>query len=258
MSYILDALRKSDQLRRRSGAPTLMLGQAEAVAPKRPALFLYGVFALVLLGAGIGIGWLRPWQQGPSQPAPSASSATSPAPGKSAASAVQPSAPNPVPALPPVIASATRPASVPAAAAAAAAAPAPAIAAAVAPERAHARGARPIETPGAPHKASAETAKQAEPLLQEPARNGGKAVAGAPAAAVMTLAELPVAVQQDLPPLSVSVHAYSAKAGDRLVGINNRLLHEGEDVAPGLKLEQITPDGMILSYKGYTFRRGVH
>ncbi len=74
----------------------------------------------------------------------------------------------------------------------------------------------------------------------------------------MTLAELPVAIQQDLPPMSVSVHAYSARAGERLVGINSRLLHEGDEVAPGLKLEQITPDGMILSYKGYTFRRGVH
>jgi general secretion pathway protein B len=244
MSYILDALRKSDQLRRRSGAPTLMLGQAEAVVPKRPALLWYGVFALVLLGAGIAIGWLRPWQQAPSQPAPVASSATPPAPGKVAAPAVQPSAPNPATALPPVIAPATPPASAPAAA----------VAAAVAPEQA--RGARPIETPGAP--ACAETAIPALPPRQEPVR-GGKTAAGAPPpAAVMTLAELPVAVQQDLPPMSVSVHAYSAKAGDRLVGINNRLLHEGEDVAPGLKLEQITPDGMILSYKGYTFRRGVH
>ena len=29
------------------------------------------------------------------------------------------------------------------------------------------------------------------------------------------------------------------------------------EVAPGLKLEQITPDGMIFSYKGYRFSRGV-
>jgi general secretion pathway protein B len=64
-------------------------------------------------------------------------------------------------------------------------------------------------------------------------------------------------VQQELPALTISVHAYSGKPADRLVGINNRLLHEGEYVADGLKLEQITPDGMILSYKGYRFRRGV-
>ena len=43
----------------------------------------------------------------------------------------------------------------------------------------------------------------------------------------------------------------------RLAGINNRMLREGEYVVPGLQLEQITPDGMIFGYKGYSFRRGV-
>jgi len=35
------------------------------------------------------------------------------------------------------------------------------------------------------------------------------------------------------------------------------MLREGDKVAPGLKLEQITPEGMISGYKGYGFRRGV-
>ena len=86
---------------------------------------------------------------------------------------------------------------------------------------------------------------------------GGGAEAAAPLAAAMAMAELPLAIQQDLPGMSVSVHAYSGKVAERLVGINGRLLHQGEYVAPGLRLESITPDGMILSYKGYTFRRGV-
>jgi general secretion pathway protein B len=70
--------------------------------------------------------------------------------------------------------------------------------------------------------------------------------------------ELPVDVQRDLPPMQVMAHAYSARAGERLVGINNKLLHEGDEVTPGLKLEQITPDGMVLNFKGHVFRRGVH
>jgi general secretion pathway protein B len=68
---------------------------------------------------------------------------------------------------------------------------------------------------------------------------------------------LPLALQQELPPLTISVHAYSGRPGDRLVGINNRMLREGDSVAPGLKLEQITPEGMVFGYKGYSFRRGV-
>jgi len=79
----------------------------------------------------------------------------------------------------------------------------------------------------------------------------------APAQNVVSLAELPLSLQQELPPMTISVHAYSGRPGDRLVGINNRMLREGDYVVPGLKLEQITPEGMILSYKGYSFRRGV-
>ena len=97
----------------------------------------------------------------------------------------------------------------------------------------------------------------AAPVQQAAAGAKRGAAAAAPAASVMTMAELPVAIQQELPPMSVSVHAYSGKPAERLVDINGHLLHEGEDVAPGLRLEQITPEGMILSYKGYTFSRGV-
>ena len=57
--------------------------------------------------------------------------------------------------------------------------------------------------------------------------------------------------------MTVTVHAYSDRPADRLVGINNRMLHEGDDVVPGLRLEQITPEGMVFGYKGYSFRRGV-
>ncbi|MDO8595171.1 MAG: general secretion pathway protein GspB, partial [Sulfuricaulis sp.] len=52
-------------------------------------------------------------------------------------------------------------------------------------------------------------------------------------------------------------HAYSGEPQNRLVGINELMLREGGYVAPGLRLEQITPDGMIFSYRGYRFSRGV-
>jgi general secretion pathway protein B len=51
---------------------------------------------------------------------------------------------------------------------------------------------------------------------------------------------------------------YSAKTADRFVSINDRALHEGDELSPGVKLEKITFDGMILSYKGYRFRRGIN
>lgn len=242
MSYILDALRKSDQLRRRSGAPTLLLGQAEAATAKQPALFLYALIALVLLGAGVAIGWLRPWQQVPPAAAPAAQAGILPAPQQ------QQDAKHSLPSAP----------AAPAPVIAAAPEPAPPPAPAHAPVQA--QGAANLKTvkPATPPKALASGANKAEALVQDQFARGDGAAASKPLAEVLAMAELPLAIQQELPSMSISVHAYSSKARERLVGINGRLLHEGENAAPGLKLEQITPDGMILSYKGYTFRRGVH
>jgi len=57
--------------------------------------------------------------------------------------------------------------------------------------------------------------------------------------------------------MSVQLHAYSSKPDERLVYINAIRRREGESVMLGLRLEQITPDGMIFSYKGYRFKRGI-
>jgi general secretion pathway protein B len=234
MSYILDALRKSDQLRQRGAAPTLLLGQTVTMAPKQPALLQYGLLAFVLLAAGVAIGWLRPWQPEAVAPAPASVIAKPPVP------AQQP-VPQPVIASAPVAQTPAAPAATPA--------PAPAKPRASTSLKQHKQS--------APPRTAAEVPKKAAAPVQERAP-GGTPAGAAPLPAVMPMAELPLAVQQELPPMSISVHAYSSKPADRLVGINNRLLHEGQEVAPGLKLEQITPDGMILSFKGYSFRRGVH
>ncbi len=241
MSYILDALRKSDQLRQRGAAPTLLLGPAAAATPRQPALLAYGLLALVLLGAGIGIGWLRPWQPEPAAPAPAAIAAKPAESGQSRwAAAVPELAPKSEPELH-VRKSA------------------PAGQALSAPARTRRAAGAETGRRGASPKAVAPASKKAAaPVPDKAMGTDGAAASATPVSSVMTMAELPLAIQQELPPMSISVHAYSGKAAQRLVGINNRLLHEGEDVAPGLRLEQITPEGMILSYKGYKFRHGVH
>ena len=62
MSYILDALKKSDQQRNLGTLPNLQIAQASAPAPKRPSAIYYGSLAVILLCAGVAIGLLRPWQ----------------------------------------------------------------------------------------------------------------------------------------------------------------------------------------------------
>jgi general secretion pathway protein B len=243
MSYILDALRKSDQLRHRGAAPTLPTGQSAAPAPGQPAYLHYGLLAAALLGAGMAIGWLRPWQIEQASPAanvvaakPSEESMRQPAPVRTVIA----------PALAPVPAPAPTSAPAPAPVRAAPVS-APALAKSQSPTSAR------NDSPAKPQVAVAAVSKKAPAAPQPPSG----APAAAPAQNVIGLAELPLELQQELPPMTISVHAYSGRPADRMVGINNRMLREGDSVTPGLKLEQITPEGMVFGYKGFSFRRGV-
>jgi general secretion pathway protein B len=74
---------------------------------------------------------------------------------------------------------------------------------------------------------------------------------------VPDLRELPLPVQKGLPSLSFSMLVYSDKPTDRMININGRMMHEGQEVSPGLKLEAITPNGAILNFQGHRFRKGV-
>jgi len=251
MSYILDALRKSDQQRQRGAAPTLLAGQTTATAPRQPAFLWYGLLAAALVGAGVAIGWLRPWQ--PRQAAPVANVAAvkpseagvrqsvpvrteiAPAPGPQAQRASPAAQTAPAPARAPVRATAPAPA------------PAGVKSQPPASDGAEARS--------KPQDAVAAVSAKAAAMPEQPP--GTAATDTALAQNVISLAELPLALQQELPAMTISIHAYSGRPADRLVGINNRLLREGDYVVPGLKLEQITLEGMIFGYKGYSFRRGV-
>jgi general secretion pathway protein B len=251
MSYILDALRKSDQQRQRQrgDAPKLLLGQVAAVAPRQPALLYYGLFALVLVGAGIAIGWLRPLQPEPPAPAPTAIDAQTP----DSAASLQPAARADIAAKPEPETNVQK--SVRDSTPASRDVPTPAAAPVKKKDTASVRSKK---RAAAAKADSAAPKNAAAPLPDKRGSPDSGTAEAAPLRNVIAMADLPLAIQQELPPMSISVHAYSVKAGDRLVGINNRLLHEGQEVAPGLRLEQITQDGMILSFKGYNFRRGVH
>lgn len=66
--------------------------------------------------------------------------------------------------------------------------------------------------------------------------------------------ELPVSIQQELPDISIAGHIYSNDSLSRIVNINGKIVREGETITAGLKLEEITEYGVILSYQGYRFR----
>lgn len=67
-------------------------------------------------------------------------------------------------------------------------------------------------------------------------------------------AELPPALQQELPALSVAGFIRD-EGSNSMVIVNERLVREGDEVAPGVKLEKILNDNLIFNYKGYRFKR---
>lgn len=67
------------------------------------------------------------------------------------------------------------------------------------------------------------------------------------------LNDLPSPVKQHLPDFSVSVFLYSDDPAARMVRINGQLLKEGQYLTEGVKLEEIIPDGLIFSYREYRF-----
>lgn len=207
MSYILDALRKSDQQRRRGAVPTLPPLPPTLAPPEQQAWMRYGLFGLIaILAVGMALAWLRPAREVPLPlPAIAAQAATSPAP---------PVQPRPLAALAP----------------ARAVAPAPTFV-------------RP-----APVAESSRRPAVGSPVARLPAP---AAVRDDPVA----MAELAPSIRQDLPPLTVAVHAYTEAPRERLVSIDGRMLREGDLLGADLKLEQITPDGMVFSFRGHRFRR---
>lgn len=56
-----------------------------------------------------------------------------------------------------------------------------------------------------------------------------------------------------LPDLRLDLHVYSPKPADRFVFINMRKLREGESLPEGIRVEEITPTGAELSYRGKRF-----
>jgi len=218
MSYILDALKKSDQQRQRGATPTLQAAQITVAAPQRPLLVYYGLLAAVLIGAGIMIGWLHPWQ--PEQ-----------TPIEAEALAVE----SPL--------SISQP-------------PAPLVAPSEMLGRTAQEFAAPTSTPSGQAVSVADAMRPSKSAPSAATSIPDESASVAQEQEAIPLNELPLPIQQEIPAMEVQLHAYSNEPGERLVSINSIRLREGGSLMLGLRLEQITPDGMIFSYKGYRFQRG--
>ena len=72
-------------------------------------------------------------------------------------------------------------------------------------------------------------------------------------AALPTVHELRANGTVTLPDLHVDIHVFSDAAKDRFVFINMAKYNEGSRLSEGPLVEEITPDGVVLSMNGTTF-----
>jgi hypothetical protein len=71
------------------------------------------------------------------------------------------------------------------------------------------------------------------------------------------LHNMPAAVRDGVPKLTFSFLVYSDRPEERMITINGKRLREGEEVSSGLRLEEITKEGAVLSWKGQRFHKSV-
>ena len=245
MSYILDALKRAEQERKRGNAPDFMTEHEYREDKPKRRVWLYAVLVFFVAAAG-SAGWFlgsnknsgvseKPQQTAPVTMNTSVQPQPSPPP-------VGPSSNNPTTA-PQVQSTETAPAK------------------AVIPktEKRETEEKKTARTPQVDKdsrmkKAALTTdrdrASQATPDEAETA-NIKKSV---PGNRIYSIAELPDELKQGLPALSISTHIYAQEKSERLASINGHIGREGQEIVSGITLESITPDGAILRYQGYRFK----
>ena len=104
------------------------------------------------------------------------------------------------------------------------------------------------EPPGVAIEAASEASQPTDPTVAPDPEPG-------PYDGIPHQRQLDYDVQRTLPDINVSVHMYSATPSSRLVRINNTIYREGDLIDNELKLEEITQDGLILSIRDTRFWR---
>jgi general secretion pathway protein B len=246
MSFILDALKKSESDRQRQSGPSLF--EVKVAAPRRRLPVWAVAIAILLLVNFIVLSWMLLRHPAPQRAVTAAGAPATPPP--AAAVVSQPAAADAAPARTADGATAAATAGE----AAAARAPSPAAGSslgATSPGPSQPAATAPLAGAGADRASppAADTASDDAPAI-EPAAAPGSGGTG-------TAADLPlyqqIVTSDGLPALHLDLHVFADRPEDRFVMVNMHRLGEGDSLPNGVQVEAIRPDGVVMSYRGTRF-----
>jgi general secretion pathway protein B len=223
MSFILDALKKSELERQRQSAPGLI---DNGIAERRKRLPIWAVALGILLGVNLIVLAFTLTRKSP--PAAHASRPADPVSAADAGAAPPAdqhfspldSAPVYAPEIPVAVPDNPAPAQAPATRSGAI---------------------------GAAGNAAAHRDNRPDPLLTDADANAENQEV------LPSISEISLNGAQALPELHLDVHVYATRPAERFVYINMRKYHEGAALQEGPTVERIRRDGVVLNYQGLRF-----
>jgi general secretion pathway protein B len=232
VSFILDALKKSEGERQRQSGPAMF---EVRVAPPRARMPLWAgiVGGLLLINLAI-VAWLVTRTPGKTDAIAATAQPTQPASAAASSPPLATRQPEPVPVAPAL------------------------------PDEATTAATEPIE-PIEPIEPVDEAATE-EPLLADAApeprldapvaldtpRPRSRVTRGT-GLGIPTYDQLGGQAGAGIPELRLDLHVYAERPADRFVFVNNRRLREGEALPDGTRVESIVPDGVVLSARNQRF-----
>ncbi|MFM9835387.1 MAG: general secretion pathway protein GspB [Methylophilaceae bacterium] len=267
MSYILDALKKSEQQRLRSKGGSIHAPMIAPYAEKSNSFLMYVLIAIIFIGLTLLVISMQPWRHDQKNPVRNIDeTATAPQPQSFPEQAQNTQTNNPIaaPIVRPMVGQI----------------PAPTITPNVKMAKRISKEAiqpTPAKSVEAAHETTASKANEKE-IAAPQATQATQANNSASEKSTSTedtivseshsneislhnrlleISELPQDIQQDIPDISIAGYVFSENPKERSVGINGRLLQEGDYLKQGVRLVHIAPEGLIFSYKDYHFRQSL-
>jgi len=221
MSFILDALKKSEIERQRQSVPGLMDARS---SPRRSRLPVWAVALGVLFVMNLLIlAVVLTRKSAPATHAPQPSDT---------ASAPEVAVPPETQHFSPLDAAPVYAPEIP-------------VAAGESPAPARPPAARKLST-DAPGIAALHPARHPDPLLTDEDAKADREI-------LPSINEINLTGAQALPELHLDVHVYATKPAERFVYVNMRKYHEGARLQEGPTVEHIRRDGVVLNYQGLRF-----